>query len=160
MKKHGIIVAIVIFALIIAGMFIFAFLKKSELAVIETENQTPTAPLPTPYDYITRVDAKHFFIDGTHTIAGEMLMPTQCDLLNWTTAVSESNPQEVTVAFVVVNNARDCEPAVTPARFLVPFTAGGDAHISATLNGRSVELNLIPAGANEKPVDFELFLKG
>ena len=34
------------------------------------------------------------------------------------------------------------------------------AKIGATLNGRVVDLNLIPAGADEKPEDFELFIKG
>jgi hypothetical protein len=159
MKQHGIIAAIVIFALVIVGMFIFAFLKKSELAELPTPQPAP-APVVTPYDSITRIDAKHFFIDGTHTIVGEILMPTACDLLNWESVVRESMPEGVTVAFTVLNNSTDCEPKTTPQRFLVTFEASSEARIDATLNGRAVELNLIPAAEGETPEDFELFIKG
>jgi hypothetical protein len=160
MKQHGIIVAIVIFALIIIGMFTFAFLKRSELSdvpqVTPPVEQTPT----TPYDSITRIDAKHFFENGTHTIAGELLLPTMCDLLNWESIVRESMPEQVTVAFTVVNSAEMCAQAVAPQRFLVTWNASEGATIDATLNSRRVELNLIPAAPGERPDDFELFIKG
>lgn len=159
MKNHGIIAAIILFALIIIGMFIFAFLKKSELRTAPVV-ETPIVQKTTPYDNITRVDAKHYDIDGVHTIAGEILMPTQCDLLNWESLVGESMPEQVTIEFTVINNADTCPLVVTPARFSVPFTASSAAVIRATLNGRSVELNLIPAAVGEKPEDFELYLKG
>ncbi len=159
MKNHGIIAAIILFALIIVGMFIFAFMKKSELTT-PPETNTLVATTATPYDSIMRVDAKHFYIDGVHTIAGEMLMPTRCDLLNWESAVSESKPESVTVLFSVINNAGNCAQVVTPARFLVSFTTSSEAIITATLNGKKLELNLIPAAPGEKPEDFELYLKG
>ncbi len=159
MKQHGIIAAIVIFVLIIAGMFIFAFLKKSEIAQAPAEVPAPTVTT-TPYDSITRIEAKHFYTDGTHTVAGEILFPTMCDLLNWSSRVSDSAPEQVTIAFTVVNNAETCAAATMPVRFLESFKAGEDAVIRATLNGRAVELNLIPAAPGEKPEDFELFIKG
>jgi hypothetical protein len=160
MKQHGIIIAIVIFALIIIGMFTFAFLKKSELEQQPVQNTQPEVPAPTPYDSITRIDAKHFFIDGTHTVAGEVMLPTQCDLLNWETLIRESMPEGVTIAFMVVNNAEMCAQATAPQRFLVTFSASEAASIDASLNGRKVELNLIPALPGEKPEDFELYIKG
>jgi hypothetical protein len=159
MKQHGIITAIVIFGLIIAGMFIFAFLKRSELAQTPTSTP-PTPPAVTPYDSITRIDAKHFFEDGTHTIAGEIMLPTMCDLLNWESIVAESMPEQVTLAFTVTNNAEMCAQAIEPARFIESFKASEGATIKATLNGRAIELNLIPAAPGEKPDEFELYLKG
>jgi hypothetical protein len=160
MKQHGIIVAIVIFGLIIAGMFVFAFLKRSELTQ-EPSSVTPVVTeTKTPYDGITRIDAKHFFIDGVHTIAGEVMLPSTCDLINWDTIVRESMPEGVTLAFTVINNAESCTEATVPQRFLVTFTASENATIDATLNGRTIELNLIPALPGEKPEDFELYLKG
>ncbi len=159
MKNHGIIASIIIFALIIAGMFIFAFLKKSELNETTLPN-VPVIATSTPYDSISRVDAIHYYIDGVHTLAGEILMPTPCDLLNWEPIVRESMPESVTVEFSVINNAEICAQVVTPARFLVPFAASNAAVINATLNGKEVELNLIPAEAGEKPEDFELYIKG
>ncbi len=160
MKRQGIIAAIVIFALIIAGMFIFAFLKKAELEKVPENTVTPAQPTTTPYDKITRIDAKHFFIDGKHTIAGEIMLPTTCDLLNWDTAVRESIPEGVTIDFTVINNDKTCGQATAPQRFLVTFEASSGALIDATLNGRKIDINLIPASPGEKPEDFELFIKG
>ncbi len=160
MKRHGIIAAIVIFVLIIAGMFVFAFLKKSELEKIPEDTTTEVRPTTTPYDSITRVDAKHFFIDGTHTVAGELMLPTTCDLLNWDSVIRETMPESITIDFTVINNDKSCEEATAPQKFLVSFDASDTATIDARLNGRKVELNLIPALPGEKPEDFELFIKG
>jgi len=159
MKQHGIIIAIVIFALIIIGMFTFAFLKRSELNQVPVPKNDTTV-VPSPYDTITRIDAKHFYIDGVHTLVGEVLLPTTCDLLNWESVVRESMPEGVTVEFTVINNAETCGAATLPQRFLVTFSASEDASIDATLNGRRVELNLIPAAPGETPDNVELYLKG
>lgn len=159
MKNNGIIVAIVIFVLIIVGMFVFAYLKNAELTEAPT-TQVVETPRPGPYDSITLITAKHFFIDGKHTLVGEIPMPTACDLLNWDTSVAESMPEEVTVNFDAINNSTDCAPQVTNQRFKVEFTASDKASIKATLEGREVQLNLIPAGQGETPDDYELFIKG
>jgi hypothetical protein len=159
MQNKSAIAAVVVFGLIIVGMFVFAYLKKSEItevAVVPRVEQT----LPGPYDSITRIDAKHFFIDGTHTLVGEILMPTPCDLLNWDTQIAESMPEQVAVHFDVINTAESCAQVVTPQRFKVTFTANEKASIRATLEGRDVEINLIPPGEGESPEDFELFIKG
>jgi hypothetical protein len=158
MKNHGIIAAIVIFVLIIAGMFTFAFLKKSEIAA--PVSNTPETPTPTPYDSITRLEARHYYIDGTHTLVGEVLMPTPCDLLNWNTTIAESMPEQVTVDFVVVNTADMCAQVITPQLFSVSFDASENASIRATLNGRALELNMTPAAPGEKPEDYEFSGKG
>lgn len=161
MHNRKAVVAVIIFALIIVGMFLFAYLKRSEITT-PTNDQTTNVPVTpsTPYDSITRIDAKHFFINGEHTLVGEITMPTPCDLLNWTSRVAESSPEQVMVNFDVVNNAEVCTQVQTQQRFKVTFKAGEDAVIKATLEGRAVELNLIPPAAGETPEDFELFIKG
>lgn len=159
MENRNAIAAIVIFALIIIGMFVFAYLKRSELSEPTVVKQPATVE-PGPYDAITRIDAKHFYIDGVHTITGEILMPTACDLLNWDTTIAESMPEQVTVRFDVINTAETCAQVMTPQRFKVSWSASENASISATLEGRPVELNLIPAAEGESPEDFELFIKG
>ncbi len=158
MKQNGIVAAIVIFVIIIAGMFVFAFLKKSEIVEPVTENETGNTQ--SPYDSITRIDGKHYFIDGKHTVVGEILMPTPCDLLNWDSSIAESMPEQVAIGFTVVNTTDMCAQVVTPQIFQVAFDASEQASISATLNGRSVELNLIPAAPGERPEDYEFSGKG
>lgn len=161
MEHKHMTVAFTILALVVVGMFVFAYLKKSEIA--EAPAITPGTQIPAdgPYANITRIDAKHFFIPPTHTLAGEILMPTPCDLLEYSDVViQESSPETVTVNFKVVNHAETCAQTVTPQRFMVTFDAHKDATIRATFEGRPVELNLIPAAEGETPEDFELFMKG
>lgn len=157
--KHT-VATFVVLALIIVGMFVFAHLKRSEL--VET-TVTPTLPQEaevTPYANITRIDAKHFFIDGTHTIVGDIALPTPCDLLNWSYRIQESMPETVIIDFDIINNETTCAQVVTAQRFKVSFDASKEAEIRATIEGRSVDLNLIPGGFDESPEDFELFIKG
>lgn len=158
MDQRAIIMTIALFGLIVIGMFTFAFLKRTEIS------EPVTQPEPTEgevaYASITRIDAKHFFIDGVHTLVGEIPMPTPCELLETNATVAESFPEQVTIDFTVINNADVCAQVVTPARFKVTAQASSEATFSARLEGRSVELNLIPAAPGETPDEFELFIKG
>jgi hypothetical protein len=159
MNQRTIVIAVALFILIVAGMFTFAFMKKNELVeqepVVEDEAQEEVE-----YASVTRITGKHYFIDGVHTIAGEIPMPTPCDLLEVEAMVMESMPEQVALDFTVINNAEFCAQVVTPQRFMVSATASEAATFSATFMGRPVELNLVPAGEGETPEDFELFIKG
>lgn len=160
MNKKTIILMVSLFVLIVVGMFVYAQLKKTELQRVEilpAEEQEPTV---VPYADITRIDAKHYFMDGLHSLVGEINMPTPCDLLDTQAVVAESFPEQVTVEFSVINTAATCAQVITPQRFKVDFSASVEAPIRATFMGRDVELNLIPAAPGERPEDFELFLKG
>lgn len=159
MEHKNIVVSGIVLLLIIGGMFVFAYLKKAE---INSETPTPTQQetVTTPYDNITRIDAKHFFIEGTHTLVGEVAMPTPCDLLNWDAKVAKSDPEQVTIDFTVINDTETCPPVITTQRFKISFVAGSSAVMNAFFEGRAIELNLIPALEGETPDDFELFIKG
>lgn len=159
MENKHITVAVGALILIVIGMFVFAYLKKTELNTVETQKTNVVAD-DSPYSNITRIDAKHFYIAGEHTLAGEIVMPTPCDLLNWSTRIGESAPEQVTIDFDVVNRSESCAQVVTAQRFLVTFKASEAATIRATLEGRPLEVNLIPALPGESPDDFELFIKG
>lgn len=159
MHNKAIGIAVSIFVLIIAGMFVYSYIKRGELDVVTNEPVVPT-PSAGPYDSIDRIDAKHFYIDGTHTLAGAIALPTPCELLDWDVTVAESFPEQVTVHFDVINEAETCAEVVTEGRFSVSFDASEGARIGATFNGRPVELNLFPPAPGETPGDFELFIKG
>lgn len=161
MEHKHIIASFSILALIIVGMFVFAYLKQSELAEAPTIDTQARKEDDSPYGHITRVDAKHFFVDNkTHTVAGEIVLPTPCDLLNWETRIQESSPETVIIDFEVVNHSETCAQTETPQRFMVSFDASKEAVIKATFNMRPIELNLVPAGEGETPESFELFIKG
>lgn len=160
LHRNAIIGAVLIFALIIVGMFIFAFLKKEEIknTAITPKESTPTAVIP--YPTVTRIDATHYFIDGVHTLVGEVDLPTPCDLLESDATVQESDPEQITIAFSVLNNSETCIQQITQQRFKVSAKASVNAQITVTFMGRPIELNLIPAPKGELPKDFELFIKG
>jgi hypothetical protein len=160
MEHKHIVASVTVLALIIVGMFTFAYLKRAEIREAEAPAPTPTVESDSPYAGITRIDAKHFFDGKTHTIVGEIPMPTPCDLLNWSTRIQESMPETAIVDFDVINTAETCVQVVTPQRFKVSFDASEGAGIRATLEGRTIEVNLIPALPGESPDDFEIFIKG
>lgn len=160
LNQKAILVAIVLFILIVVGMFTFAYLKKSEITQEVTDSSLEQPQADVAYAAITRVDAKHFYDDGVHTLVGEIAMPTPCDLLEAEAVVMESFPEQIRVNFTVVNTAEFCSQVVTPQRFKVSAAASEEATFSATFMGREVELNLIPATKDESPDDFELFIKG
>ena len=159
MDKRTIVLISVLFALIVLGMFTFAYLS-------QTERNTAVVPVSPRdvendgYSDITRIDAKHFYVDGVHTFVGELVMPTPCDLLDVTAVVRESYPEQVQLDFVVINNSDSCAQVLTTQRFMVSAAASDSATVRATFMGRPVELNLIPALAGETPEDFEIFIKG
>ncbi len=154
MNTRALLIAGILFVLIVLGMFAFAEYKKSLI------KEEPAPEEPIVEEDAMRIDAKHFFINGTHTLAGEIMMPTPCDLLETDAIVRESMPEQVTVAFEVVNNSEMCAQVMTAQRFKVDFAASEGASIDATYKGKPAILNLIPAGPNETPEDFEVFIKG
>lgn len=161
MDKRSIILIVVFFALVVVGMFVFAYLKRAEIV----------EPVPTPvtnsqtedakqYPGITRIDAKHYFIDGVHTFVGQLEMPTPCDLLTTEASVAESSPEQITLNFSVINNSENCVQVITAQRFMITANASKEASVKAVFMGREVELNLIPALPGETPEEFELYIKG
>ncbi|MCB9810202.1 hypothetical protein H6781_01220 [Candidatus Nomurabacteria bacterium] len=159
MSQKSIILTVVLFALLIVGMFIYAHLKSSELEVVTvTPSQEEEAPVL--YPDITRVDAKHFNIDGKHTFVGEIVFPSPCDLLETDAIVMESYPEQVILDFSVINNSDSCVEIPTAQRFKIDVVASENASFKARFMGRDIELNLIPAAEGEFPDDFEIFIKG
>lgn len=159
MNQRAVVMTIVLFVVIVIGMFVFAYLKNNEQRQItqDSSNQQTTEDR---YSNITRIEGKHYYIDGVHTVVGEIPMPTPCDLVESTAVVAESFPEQITLNFSVINNAEFCSQVTTPARFKISTPASPEATFSAHFQNRRVELNLIEAGAGEMPDDFELFIKG
>ena len=113
------------------------------------------------FAYIERIDAVHFYEDGTHTFVGEIDMPTPCDLLEFGAVVMESFPEQIRLEFEVVNeDAEMCAQVITPQRFMIEATASEEATVSAQFMGSAIELNLRDPQPGETPDDFELFIKG
>jgi hypothetical protein len=162
MDKRSNVLVIALFVLIVIGMFVFAYIKSKEL---QAPSQTIDTPRSTDTDNSLvmpdRITAKHYYLDGQHTFAGEIDMPTPCDLITVKSQVAESFPEQITLEFRLINNAENCPTVTTVQRFITtPIQASEEANIKATFDGKLVELNLVPAVAGEKPEEFELYQKG
>lgn len=165
MNKKIIVVGIVAFLALIIGMFTFTYLKQSELKetpgdITGNDELQEVDPVDDAYSNITRVDATHFYIDGVHTLVGEILMPTPCDLLEADMVVRESYPEQITLELDVINTAEFCAQVMTPQRFMAEVSASPDATFDATFLGRRIDINIIPAPDGQTPDEFELFIKG
>lgn len=162
MTKQTIVLVVSLFILIVIGMFSFTYLKKMETA----NNNNVVIEIPEeeaedlPWFFADGVTAKHFFIDGKHTFAGEVLVPTPCDLLEVEAVVRESFPEQINLDFSVINSAEVCAQVITTQRFKTDAVASEEATVTATWSGKPVKLNLIPAEAGETPEEFEIFIKG
>jgi len=158
MSNKVIVLIVGVFILIVAGMFGFAYLKKAEAPVVVTTIDTP-APASDVYA-IKRIEGKHFFSKGEHTVVGEITLPTACDLLTATSSVAIDTQSRVLLDFSVINHSTDCAKQPTTARFKVTAHATSSASFTAQFMGKSVELNLTEAAPGETPDQFELYTKG
>lgn len=158
MQPRSIMLALELLVALVVGMFTYTYLAREQAVVAPVVEVAPPAVVD-PYG-ITRIEATHFFIDGVHTIVGEVTLPTPCDLLTTAAQVAESMPEQVTFQFTVVNNSEMCATVQTTQRFMVSASASDQARLSATFNGVPVELNLKTAAPGETPEDFEVYIKG
>jgi hypothetical protein len=161
MHTNVIILASSLFVLIIVGMFGYAYLAR-QAEVPPTSDDLPSEPSVTTDSYagITRIDAKHFYTDGTHTVVGTLLLPTPCDVPAVSAVVAESLPEQVAIDITVVRTGDMCAQVITEQRFQVTFSASEAAVITAQFMGRDIPLNLIPAAPGETPDSIEFFEKG
>ncbi|MEK7650208.1 MAG: hypothetical protein AAB367_04615 [Patescibacteria group bacterium] len=151
MNKNIWVPLLIIIAFVVLGALIYYTMQYDQ-----PSQETP----PPPVAQHETINAKHQYKDGRHIIAGEANVPTPCHILTTDALVAESMPEQVTVRFAASSSADVCAQVLTPARFKVEFQASEKATIRVTWNGDPVELNLIPAGADENLDDFELFIKG
>jgi hypothetical protein len=159
MNQRALLISTVVFITIIGLMFGYAHMKRAELER-PSDVAVVTPQLPETSEEV-RVNATHFFENGTHTIVGNLMVPTPCDLIEAAASVAESMPEQVTISLTTINNDETCAQAMTPQRFRVEFTASQQATIRATLDGKEVILNLRDAEPGTTPDKLEdLYYKG
>lgn len=161
METKAIVIASITFLVVVCGLFGFTWYQKSLVTEQVSEPVTVTPDQSEDSDSeMRRITAKHYYIDGVHTLVGEIEMPTPCDLLQHEVVVAESFPEQIMIDFTVLNNSENCIQVITSQRFMVEVPASEAVTISARYEGVPVILNLIPAAEGETPDEFELFIKG
>lgn len=159
MNQRALVVSAIVFIAIIIAMFGYAHLKRAELN--RPPLVTPSVPVVPDEQERLRINAVHFYSDGVHTVVGDVMMPTPCDLLTAEAAVMESMPETAVISLATVNNDDTCAQVQTLQRFRVDFAASPSASIRATLDGKDVTLNLRDAEPGVVPEKLEdLYFKG
>jgi hypothetical protein len=159
-SSRNVLVTLVVLALILLGVILVVSRHGNN-----DSDKTPldNASSTTDNGLTMLINAKHQYNADTseHVVAGEVEMPTACDLLSTDVTVDDStDPDTVTLIFTTTNSGEECAQTVTTERFKETFTAPEDATINATFNGQPVELNLVPADPGEDLNNFEIYLKG
>ena len=131
--------------------------SSSDVASTSEWINSPAQLTVTPKTVIT---AKHAYQNGQHIVAGEVPLPTTCDILEANATASADKKQVLIQLVSSVKTGEKCPDDITPVRFKVTIKADKAAKLSATLNGQEVVLNLIEAGQNENLDNFELYIKG
>lgn len=166
-KRSTIVIASIILVAIIGFIFI-SFQKSAFDAKRAQEIASTTAWENAPAEQSntvvvsqkTVVTAKHAYLRGVHTIAGEIPMPTPCHILEASVIASDDKKQVLIKLISSIKSDEICAQVITPARFKVTAEADKGAEILGMLNGQEIIMNLIEAGVNENLDDFELYLKG
>ncbi|MEX0934859.1 MAG: hypothetical protein WDZ70_00855 [Candidatus Paceibacterota bacterium] len=95
------------------------------------------------------IQAIHTFSAGTHTLRGEIDLPTPCHTLTHDVMIAESFPEQVTINFQTeVNDQVVCAQVITPSAFEISFEASEDASIRTRFNDTNVPLQFLTPNPN------------
>lgn len=125
---------------IIGGMFAYSSYMKNRIA----DDTTQIPPVEEEEQEEVRINGVHVYSDGSHTVIGEVMLPTPCHLLDANAIVAESMPEQVTIALSTIepDAGTMCAQVMTAQRFRVDFDASEQAVLRATFDGRPAILNL------------------
>ena len=84
----------------------------------------------------------HHFSGGLHTYAGAIETPTPCYKVASKIFSQKSIPEIIEISFNTKDSGDICAQVITPQEFMVSFSAGSDAKVSARLNGSPVDLSV------------------
>ncbi|HLP43921.1 MAG TPA: hypothetical protein VK145_01425 [Candidatus Nanoarchaeia archaeon] len=155
-NRAGVVIGAIVIIVILAFTAYWQFGRNQSASVLDSQ-QPITQEQPQDNRIIT---ALHQYKNGTHIIAGQADVPTPCHVLSETVSVSDATPRQATIAFTTTASGDVCAQVITSARFKTEFIAPENVIINATWNGAPVQLNLIPASAEDDLDNFDIFIKG
>jgi hypothetical protein len=143
--------------LVVIAIVLFAYTLVS--APTETEVSTQQATTTTTQQEERLLSAKHQFVDGIHTIAGTVELPTPCHTLVAEPFFVDDASSTVEIRFSTALQGEECATVPTQVPFRVSFEAPEGVAIRATWDGAPVRLNLVPVAPGET-LDGDVNMKG
>lgn len=158
MNKKATTIAIVLFALIVAGMFVASYILRQK---VNKDDKVPTVTS----EEITvpmRINGVHTFKNGKHTVLAELETNSTCSLVESKADVTTGIKDEAVINLTIVKSSdTTCEERPTMRRFLVSFDAGVDARITARVDSKDAILNLIEQDPGKTlDINDDFFFKG
>lgn len=158
MNKKAIIIAVVLFALIVAGMFVASYILRQKAESVDVQPTIITEEVVAPL----RINGVHTYIDGKHTVLAEVETNSTCSLVETKANVAKGTPDSAVIGIhIVTSTDTTCEYKPIMRRFLISFEAGKDAHITAQVDGKDAILNLVEQDSAKKlDINDDFFFKG
>lgn len=143
-KTTAIIIAVIVIILIGAG---FYFSSKKSGVQTTTEDQIPLKDGSSSSYEITAVNTRHQYKNGKHIYAGVIDLPTPCHTVS-VEAVS-TGAGKYTLKFTTKTTDEVCAQVITPRPFRVEFAAPKNITVVATVDGKTVTLNVLEVREGE-----------
>lgn len=151
-KKIGNIILTIV-VLLALGFGIYYLVSRSDV------DNTANDPAAGSDYYVSVVQVKHQYADGTHTYVGSIDLPSACYSLESNSAMTGETA--ATINLTTTMSAEEvCAQVVTTRDFRVQIDGPENLTVSGMLNGRPVELNLFEVPADEDIDEFEINIKG
>lgn len=155
------IAVIVLFTVAAIALFLYILLNTPHdvrpSAEVQQDSDTLVSTLARDDVLIT---AKQQYVNGTHTIAGSVTVPTPCHGVSAEPFLDNDGTSTVAeIRLSTVLEGENCPNVSSDTSFRVIFDAPEDIVIRAVWDGSPVRLNLLPLGPDES-FDEEFFFKG
>lgn len=139
-KKTTAIAIAIIIIILIGGGFYLSY-RKGRAPTPKAEEQIPLKEGTAPKYEITAVNAKHQYKNGKHIYTGIINLPTPCHTVDVKAVSAGAN--KYTLQFTTKATDGVCAQVITPRPFRVEFAAPKNITVDATLDGKSVTLNIL-----------------
>lgn len=141
-----------VIAVVLIGAGFYFSNQKTDVAPVVTETEIDeTAPVT--------IDVKHQYINGIHTIAGSVDLPTPCHSLAATSTINATRTV-ATIALTSTSSASVCAQVISPNVFKTQFMGAVNMEKVGTFNGKAVNLNFFEVPTDENIDTFQIYTKG
>jgi hypothetical protein len=160
---------IVCIVVILIGVGFYASYRATHTANAPTynANQQGVSGQATSNQQEQTIDVRHQYVNGLHTYAGSIDVPTPCDMLSSKVVADGTDPTTGIAKFTLVfgsvsgtsNPASTCAQLITTRNFKLSFTGAQNAVVNATLDGQPVILNVFELQPGQD-INSSIYLKG
>lgn len=144
---------ILVGVIILAAVALFGYmLYTSKSKNSETATTTQQVATTTAGQYEELLTVQHQTKDGVHAVAGEFALPTPCHDITAEPFFTGQGSSTVEIRFTIKQpeEGQMCAQVVTGKKFLVRFDAPPNVTITATVDGKAAQLNLVEVPAAQK----------